>query len=260
MSRNTKQTDLARQIEASLPHNIGSTSRYLMIHLGLRDRKNAILGEIEELKRQKATDNIKALREEKDEIEHDLDYYGQKLIAAGIDLDAPDTEMVQQATIVDNMKIVAEIVDILVGKGKPNLEGRPKQKYAYKKCISGTNKVSRATKQLCEEDLADYNLPPDAKQVQKMIYGITERQKKAQKAKKSYRCRDGAKQSLKAGYKAERLTLLAKEELSEEATNNETISPSQESEPSTTVQAKYNGMSDADKSFYMNMFGLAANA
>ena len=256
MSRNTKQTDLARHIEATLPRHRGKASKYLQIYLGLRDRTNAILKEIEELKKQEASDKINALCKEKEIIGKDLNYYGQKLIAAGINLDAPDTEMIQQATIIDNMKIIAEIVDSLEGKGKPNPEGRPKQKQAYGKCISGTNMVSKATKQLCEEDLADYGLPTDAKQVQGMQRGIIERRKNVQKAKKRYRCRDEAKKSLKAGYKAEQDNFLADFE-QEETANNEVASTDQKSEPLATAQTSCYNEQD-DREFFEKAFGIVS--
>ena len=110
MSRNTKQTDLARQILDTLPNGLGNASKNLKVYVGLRNKINAIAEEIEALKQEEIVDTkkIATLETEKADLKHEFNSYGQKLKAAGIDLGACDEEMDRQAFIADNIKLIKE--------------------------------------------------------------------------------------------------------------------------------------------------------
>ena len=245
MSRNTKQTDLARQILDTLPNNLGNASKNLKVYVGLRDRMNAIAEEIEALKQEEIVDTkkIATLETEKADLKHEFNSYSQKLKAAGIDLGACDEEMDRQALIADNIKLIKEVVDAH-GKGKPDPNSRIKQqKRAYKKSLFSKT---------CLPSLSYLGLPNDPKKVREMIHDIEKRQK-------SYRCRDEAKKSLKAGYKAASIVEEAKVLLETEEGEEETTGPNQNPEPSTTAQTQcYDPSNDIDEmNHWAHAFGIA---
>ena len=252
MSRNTKQTDLARQILDTLPNGLGNASKNLKVYVGLRDRMSAIAEEIEALKQEEIVDTkkIATLETEKADLKHEFNSYGQKLKAAGIDLGACDEEMDRQAFIADNIKLIKEVVDAH-GKGKPDPNSRIKQqKRAYKKSLFSKT---------CLPSLSYLGLPNDPKKVREMIHDIEKRQKDAQKAKKSYRCRDEAKKSLKAGYKAASIVEEAEVLLETEEGGEKTTGPNQNPEPSTTAQTQcYDPSNDIDEmNYWAHAFGIA---